>query len=205
MGPSVKRPVGCKVLDAHPSPSNRMVVSPNMRTTKPTVVFSLQSMPSKHDSSISFTLVCCCCCCSWCCCWCWSCDTWLMIVQLVKSLSFINGFAIVVALLFSTDFRIGLGAEPSLLGYSLLLLRLLARDLSILTCWAIIRLLKCWDVGGAGDAAVVVAVAVDDVVVVDDDIDLRWAGCFRVHATTTKYRVRPHRVLSNFTACNSMK
>lgn len=38
----------------HPSPSSLMAVSASTLSTKPTVVFSLQSMPSRHDSSISF-------------------------------------------------------------------------------------------------------------------------------------------------------
>lgn len=46
-----------KLMSTYPSPSNRIVVSPNILSTKPTVVFSLQSMPSRHDSSISFKLV----------------------------------------------------------------------------------------------------------------------------------------------------
>lgn len=37
----------------HPSPSSLIAVSARTRNTSPTVVFSLQSMPSKHDSSIS--------------------------------------------------------------------------------------------------------------------------------------------------------
>lgn len=166
-----------------------------MRTTKPTVVFALQSIPSKHDSSISFTLL-------GCCCWCCSCDTWLMTFRLGKSFSLISG-GIVIGGTAPLDFRIGLGAALLSVGYSLLPLWLLAWDLSLLTCWAVIRLLKCccwWDIGAD---AVIVVVVVDGIDEVDDDDDaasLRWA-CFRVHATTTKYRVRPHRVLSNLTAC----
>lgn len=191
-------------LDAYPSPSNRIVVSPNMRTTNPTVVFSLQSMPSKHDSSISFTLFAC-----W---WCCSCDTWLMIFRLVKSFSLISGFVVAPTMAAATallGFRIGLGAALLLVGYSLQSLWLFAWDLSLLTCWAVIKLLKCccwWDIG----AVVVVALAAVDVVVVvavdgdDDAANFRWA-CFRVHDTTTKYRVRPHRVLSNLTACKIHK
>lgn len=45
---------------SYPSPSNLMAVSPKMRKTSPTDVFSLQSMPSKHDSSTSLLF-----CCSW--------------------------------------------------------------------------------------------------------------------------------------------
>lgn len=175
-------------LDAHPSPSNLIVVSPNMRTTKPTVVFALQSMPSKHDSSISFRL--------FGCCWCCSCDTWLITFRLGKSFSLISGFMATAA----PDFRSGLGAALLLVGYSLISLWLVAWDLSLLTCWAVIKLLKCccwWDIGADAGAVVVV---VDDDDDDDDDANLRWA-CFRVHDTTTKYRVLPHRVLSNLTAC----
>lgn len=40
-----------------PSPSSRIVVSAKMRSTRPTVVFSLQSMPNKQDSSMSLELL----------------------------------------------------------------------------------------------------------------------------------------------------
>lgn len=43
-----------KVSMTHPSPSSLIAVSARTRRTKPTVVFSLQSIPNRHDSSISF-------------------------------------------------------------------------------------------------------------------------------------------------------
>jgi hypothetical protein len=42
------------LIVTHPSPSSLIAVSASTRSTKPTVVFSLQSMPNRHDSSISF-------------------------------------------------------------------------------------------------------------------------------------------------------
>lgn len=42
---------------SYPSPSNRIAVSAITFKTKPTVVFSLQSMPKRHDSSPRFPIL----------------------------------------------------------------------------------------------------------------------------------------------------
>lgn len=179
-----------------------MVVSPNIRKTKPTVVFSLQSIPSKHASSFiwfgSISSDCCSICCDGGCCICCCCRYFSSCFGDVESrLKFVKSFSLMrcFELLFNVadrtvagaftadwsdktaDFRCGLGVLPLWLfwccGSLLLPLRVTKLLLIPLLLMIFWALINCCCCCCCCDC-----------------VDFRGAG-FCEQDTTTRYRVRP--------------
>lgn len=197
----------CVLFLAYPSPSNRMVVSPNIRKTKPTVVFSLQSIPSKHASSTSFIWFglissdCCSICCDsgWCiacCCCCRYFSSFFGDVEsrlrFVKSFSLIRCFELPFNVVDRTvagaladdwssntaDFRCGLGVLPLWLFWCCGCCCSLLLPLRDKLLLIPLLLLIFWALINCCCCCCC------------DCVDFRGAG-FCEQDTTTKYRVRP--------------